>query len=523
MVLVGGFGIGSMGNSIVRAPFIVVIVSLAPVIYFIVKDFTFGTKPSDYGDEIHRSYALIMSYIVGAIDLIARVRDISYVYIIPKKFFRIRMGLEKIFVGGSVRSEAGAKQAASYKTNLMVNNAYDVSCRTEKTERRGKPTVQSLFVYMKTDHALEKKGGYWWTWRGVRSGDLATKEGVRVSSRLIAGNIIQAIIILYMILFTVYKTGDLVERYESLPECFVVRTVGSGVGWVIGGLHSLQNSSIVPTVADGAVDLFYNHLLPALDDLTSGSYNDLFSLMNMTQAEAMCSAASLYKEYLLEACTMTDDLAMACPGVNFLNGNVELLSTLCSGNSTLADMNASCFPGINATFDSAGLPSADTMKALVRVSLTRSIDTFISFLSRLFDSGIQYMNDIWVTSRTLQPWMFQMAFGIPGLLAFVAASILAASYFPSIVSTTLKFRSGVIPSLQDPNFARYRTSVHWVTLVLGGMFWVRREYVPMYRYSNDLAFSNFPFFSVVLAGHSALLWRHRLRRSGRDIGDLLDI
>jgi len=60
---------------------------------------------------------------------------------------------------------------------------------------------------------------YWWTWGAVRSGDLATKEGIRVSSRLISGNIIQAIIILYMILFTVYKTDDIMERYVSHVTC----------------------------------------------------------------------------------------------------------------------------------------------------------------------------------------------------------------------------------------------------------------------------------------------------------------
>jgi len=283
-------------------------------------------------------------------------------------------------------------------------------------------------------------------------------------------------------------------RYDTLPEKFVVGTIGGGVAWVIGGLGSAANSSIITTVADGAIDLFYDRLLPAFDDLKTASCNVFFSVMNITQAEAFCSASSLYtNEYLQQNCAPftyasiegASNLSVACTGVNALGGNVELLSTLCSGNNTLGDMYASCLRA-NATFgSSSGLPSAETMKTLVRVSLNRGMDAFISFITRLFDSGIQYMNDIWIAQRTIQPWMVQMAFGISGLLAFIAAIFIASAYFPSIVATTLKYRCGVIPSLRDPDFAKYRQSVQWVTLILGGMFW----YVERFTYVCFLHFS----------------------------------
>jgi len=108
------------------------------------------------------------------------------------------------------------------------------------------------------------------------------------------------------------------------------------------------------------------------------------------------------------------------------------------------------------------------------VAITRSVDAVYSFLRACFDAAAQLLQSDVVTShRTLQPWMIQIAFGIGGLLAFFAAISASAGYFPSIVNTTLKFRSGVIPSLRDPNFANYRQSVHRVTLITGSMFWVR--------------------------------------------------
>jgi len=164
MVIIGGLvivGLGSMGNSIIRSSLIFAVISLAPVIYFITKSFTFGTSPSDYGNEIHRAYALSISIVVGAVYLVIRVRDISYVYIIPKKFFRNRMNLERMFVGAQVHAEAAAKQAASHKTNRMMKNAYEVSLYAmSKSERIEKPTSQSILAYLKDDWDLERKGGY---------------------------------------------------------------------------------------------------------------------------------------------------------------------------------------------------------------------------------------------------------------------------------------------------------------------------------------------------------------------------
>lgn len=158
---------------------------------------------------------------------------------------------------------------------------------------------------------------------------------------------------------------------------------------------------------------------------------------------------------------------MACSGTDALGNSTEMIDAVCTGNAYAA-CNNSTESGGNFT----GLPSAEAMKSLVRVSLQQTSERIISFLNGLYESTIVYFNDYIINNATIQPWQIQMAFGISGLLAFIAAIILAASYYPSTVTTTLKFRSGVIPSLQDPNFTKYRQNVHYVTLIMGGMFWV---------------------------------------------------
>ena len=59
-----------------------------------------------------------------------------------------------------------------------------------------------------------------------------------------------------------------------------------------------------------------------------------------------------------------------------------------------------------------------------------------------------------------------------GIFSILLLGIInAISTIPSIVVTTIKFRTGVIPSLQDPYFKRYRVGLLATTFLLGGSIW----------------------------------------------------
>ena len=47
----------------------------------------------------------------------------------------------------------------------------------------------------------------------------------------------------------------------------------------------------------------------------------------------------------------------------------------------------------------------------------------------------------------------------------------AASTIPSMIVTTIKFRTGVIPSLRDPYFKKYRVGLMKTTGLLGASLW----------------------------------------------------
>mmetsp|Transcript_11512 Transcript_11512/g.21517 ORF Transcript_11512/g.21517 Transcript_11512/m.21517 type:complete len:105 (-) Transcript_11512:1270-1584(-) len=57
------------------------------------------------------------------------------------------------------------------------------------------------------------------------------------------------------------------------------------------------------------------------------------------------------------------------------------------------------------------------------------------------------------------------------LFIFILGLGNALSAVPSMIMTTLKFRTGVIPSLRDPYFKHYRKGVLATTYLLGGALW----------------------------------------------------
>jgi hypothetical protein len=63
------------------------------------------------------------------------------------------------------------------------------------------------------------------------------------------------------------------------------------------------------------------------------------------------------------------------------------------------------------------------------------------------------------------------AFIFGGVFAFITAAFMTAVFIPTMVSTTLKFRRGVIPSLRSEAFLRYRRALDEVANLFGGMLW----------------------------------------------------
>jgi hypothetical protein len=67
----------------------------------------------------------------------------------------------------------------------------------------------------------------------------------------------------------------------------------------------------------------------------------------------------------------------------------------------------------------------------------------------------QYIAAVWV--------------GLAG--GFLAVTYITFQLIPSYISTVMKYRSGVLSSLTDHEFLRYRYAMDTVTVLLGSAFW----------------------------------------------------
>jgi hypothetical protein len=77
-------------------------------------------------------------------------------------------------------------------------------------------------------------------------------------------------------------------------------------------------------------------------------------------------------------------------------------------------------------------------------------------------------------SASLYPeyrWMVTVPFGIGIAVAVLNALVLFMSYLPSVTATIIELRTGVIPSLKDKSFEKYRIAPDTVTMLTGSLFW----------------------------------------------------
>ena len=285
-----------------------------------------------------------------------------------------------------------------------------------------------------------------WTYRLIRSRDLFRKEGVLFSGRLLAANIMQYAIIIYIILFFLGYVSTAMENYENNYFIILVNTGETAAKAFLSRLASVPGS--LAAVTQKVIDLVYSAVLPAIETFQLDSCEALFSKANYTDLLDVCNGSADPSDFGLDA----DAVSNLCMSPNSL----QTLQTFCSKSTG---------------FYSDMIQEANSFKLLLEMTATDKLDGFNDFLQSFVSSGFSAIKDIVTVVDPIEPWMVQLSFGLGGLVAFFMAIFLATLYVPSVTSTILRFRSGIIPSLRDPSFSyNYRTT-YTVTYLTGALFW----------------------------------------------------
>ena len=90
-------------------------------------------------------------------------------------------------------------------------------------------------------------------------------------------------------------------------------------------------------------------------------------------------------------------------------------------------------------------------------------------------------------------FMVNYSFYIGGIISAMAGIILIMLYIPSTVGTVLKLRCGLLPSLHDPCFEKYRQSGDTIYFTISNMVYGLLGYVSEQKPFGDCIFILFSF------------------------------
>jgi hypothetical protein len=407
ILLIGGICImciGSLGNR-VNASRTTVLISVLPVLYFFIKSFTpIGTEPGDFAGEYHRQFALALSMAIAVLIMFERMRQILYLSGTKRLFSNCSSKLAQFSccgISGTVFHRS-VETASSYKMDRMLHNAIDIA-----TSAKGKKHKSALDVFYESNDVLEKVGGHMWVWKRMKNKALFLNEGIRFSTRLLAANMMQFGIIVYIILFMMASTERLIEGYEGNTVIILVRSAQSVATKMVDSLQDL------PALASAAIAAIFQAVLPTID------------LLRIDACEALA-----------------------------INSDMDIPEVCYSNYTLLNDLHS----------------QSDDFVSLIISSMSQQMSPVKNFLKSAIDVGADMLADAAVVVDPLQPWMIQMAMGVGGLVAFAASILLATLYLPSVVSTTLRFRCGALPTLDadSKQFSNlYRSKLHRITFLTG--------------------------------------------------------
>jgi hypothetical protein len=243
------------------------------------------------------------------------------------------------------------------------------------------------------------------------------KDGLWLSTRLIASNIAQYIVSLYTLLLGLELTRTVSKNYDSVSsKQYLRKTLNSTLDRAVDeGLVTRLSSNVSSLVGD-----FLSTTTMSEDKNCSSTPESIF--------EMFCQSVPATDTF---QCDESADVNYICPliGARDLNGFQKM-----------------------ALLDAAGF-DADSLAATAQSYIQQAVDATVD---SLYPS---------------EKYMVVVPLAIGTVVAFSTAAYLALTYIPSVATTILKLRSGAIPTLRDSHFNKYRVAADQVAILTGSLFW----------------------------------------------------
>ncbi|KAL7506893.1 hypothetical protein ACHAXN_004107 [Cyclotella atomus] len=201
----------SIGNSSNSNP-LFAIISMGAIVMFSIAPFfyEFSLEPKENGIIIStvketratEQLLYILALLGGFLLLLAELRILVQISI-PRGLWERFNTLQKLLIPGTIQLEAKVKLASSFKVNRLIRNANIIhkSSSVEAFNESETTFGRALLSFSKASDQTETIGDSLWVWRKLLKLELFEEEGVWLTTHLLAGNLAQFTICLFIISF----------------------------------------------------------------------------------------------------------------------------------------------------------------------------------------------------------------------------------------------------------------------------------------------------------------------------------
>lgn len=374
----------------------------------------YETNDDFYGTSYYLALGL------GCILVLSQVIDVLLLTV-PQQWKEGNSWVKSILRPGGRRQERVGQKAACHRMKSMLQNALSISDDGTKGHRsNSNRNMHAIERYFLVHQTTENCGGVMWAWKKIFNGSMFSEEGVWLSSRLLTINFVQWMVVGMIIFFVIVlkqKQQDFfysdVEKSEQL---YVTSFKTSLLAGNATGFQEDQYIGLLNCTQYSIADLLVDDLV-AVDDLVLADH--------ILVAEEYGEVVDFYQPQ------------------DFVIYLQDLFGTV---QAALDTSLATCAQD----FAPAALFIVD-----VEIVFSYQPDELKDLVASVDITESQYVRAAYC-----------------GLAAGLLASLwIAIVLIPSYISTALKLRSGVIPTLKEEDFLRYRVSMDNVTVLLGSAFW----------------------------------------------------
>mmetsp|Transcript_24789 Transcript_24789/g.60926 ORF Transcript_24789/g.60926 Transcript_24789/m.60926 type:complete len:1042 (-) Transcript_24789:625-3750(-) len=420
-------GLGSIGNNLKKTHLVPCLFAMAFLIFLTVYfPLTFGIIVPGQEPLI---FMRLVALTLGSVSTIARLR---LIVIACKQ----HVDLTSVPFT-SLKSEAAIKKASAVKVAKLQENAFALHGKLTESSAIRSYFGQALTSFAKLDPQYRKRFNWDDCRQDFSSGRIVNEDGVFFSGRLLSGNLAQMLLCVVIMGFGYNATKYVRDNWIPLEER--ANAVAESLEMVI---TLAADQTIVKSAVDGCLEMFVLFLLRVLYFLDNAGLLRLDCILLGTFLQSFCERAFFEDE---------DDGDFACS--LFTSAPEQLCETM--------------DPIFRPTTPlGKAMPLDDVASAINITSLVSPISKVVS--QAMSDNIASQVNILYPRDRSMVVVPVAVAAGV----ATLCALIITLLFLPSITATTLKLRTGVIPSVCDPKTrTQYTFNVNSGTFIFGSMFW----------------------------------------------------